>query len=342
MATPCSLNLGSFNMKIYAAGWALQSPALNLFKRFLRLNPDVEVSGVIYPKKIPFEIDGIPVLDFDAARKLIKPGDIVLNTYRPAVSNEGLSAAFINFLDELDIKTTNVGVFVSSMIAQDQEGALKLPIEGVTSADIRLLQDVKYFTLANGMFANIESSCTARKLDEIVRNSSWEEMLEFDHEETPDSVLFEIISDLCKNGYANNFRLLNASKIFLNVLLKIKGLHPEDTFRVELDAVASKELGSQLDFFKRTLNVIEMGKHKDVVLLSNSTKPIVQAFHNAGKASPAIFFMRRSILDYYNIVPLLDSQKHRILLRQVDTSPTNLIASLVVHDLFKTQPLSPT
>ena len=81
-------------MKIYAAGWALQSPALNIFKHFLRLNPAVEISGIIYPKKIPNHIDGIPVLDFDAAREQIASGDIVLNSYFPAVPNESLSAAF--------------------------------------------------------------------------------------------------------------------------------------------------------------------------------------------------------------------------------------------------------
>ncbi len=42
-------------MKIYSAGWALQSPTLNMFKRFLRANPAVEISGVNTRRRFPMK-----------------------------------------------------------------------------------------------------------------------------------------------------------------------------------------------------------------------------------------------------------------------------------------------
>jgi hypothetical protein len=319
-------------MKIYAAGWALQSPALNIFKCFLRLNPAVEISGIIYPKKIPNDVEGIPVLDFDAARERIAPSDIVLNCHRPAVPNEGLSAEFKNFFDELGVKTTNVNVFVSSMIGLDLHGQLRLPIEGATSKDVRHLQAMKPLFLADGMFADLESSTTAQMLDAIVRESKWDEILAFDRDKTPESVLFETISDLYRRGYAKNFYVLDTPHVFLNVLLKIKALRPEERFLVKLEPSAAKQLGSRLEFFQHALEVVEVleaGKHSDAFLLAGSVAPIVEAFQNAGKAAPAIFFMRRSIFDYRAVTPMLDRQKHRVLLRQVDTSLSNLIAAVI-------------
>ena len=34
-------------MRVFASGWALQSPALNFFKKFLRSNPHVSLAGIV-------------------------------------------------------------------------------------------------------------------------------------------------------------------------------------------------------------------------------------------------------------------------------------------------------
>src|SRR5256885_6088549 len=69
-------------MQIYAAGWALQTPILNHFKRFLKINSHhLKLSGIVYPKKIPSNIEGIPVFDFNEVLERIDPSTIFIECY---------------------------------------------------------------------------------------------------------------------------------------------------------------------------------------------------------------------------------------------------------------------
>lgn len=317
-------------MKIYAAGWALQSPALNFFKRFLRLNTEVKISGIIYPKKIPDDVDGIPVFDFDSAHNIVSTEDIVIDCHRPGVPNDVLHRQLLSFFEERGIALISTADFLSSLIARDSNNLLRFPVDDVTSTDVLELHKQRLPSFAQDMFADLESNRIAQKLDSIARNSDWDKMLTFDQDQTSESMLFEIILEVYQYGFANHFHVLDTPHVFLNALLKLKALHPTEEFRVSIPKPAIDELDTRQEFFRRTLGLFVSEIEAGSTLLSGSTKSVSNTFRTNGEVAPAIFFMRRSIFDYRAIEPLLDKKKHRVLLRQPDTSPSNLIAALFV------------
>jgi hypothetical protein len=320
-------------MKIYAAGWALQSPALNFFKRFLRLNPSVSLSGILYPKKIPEDIEGIPIFDFDSAQRILGPGDIVLDCHRPAVANEALRAAFVEFFASQGIKTTSVADFLRSLVERDRENRLRFPVDGVKSQDIRELLTEAPFEFVRDRFADLESFEVANRLDGIARSSDWDRMLEFDKDETTERALFDVISNLHGLGLSARFRLLDTAGIFLNALLKLRVQQPEAAFSVELTEPLSSEMGPRFEFYRRSLGIglaSTAGNSLDAVLLGGEMNTILEAYEKDKKVSPSVFFLRRSILNYRKFQNSLNVSEYRILLRQPDTSPENLITALLV------------
>lgn len=319
-------------MKIYAAGWVLQSPALNFFKKFLRLNPNVCVSGIVYPKKIPEDIEGIPVIDFDCAQRIILHGDVVLDCHRPG-PNDGLHAAFVEFFESQGLRMTSVVDFLGSLVERDRENGLRFPVDGVNSQDIRDLQTATPFALVADRFADLESFEVASRLDGIARSSDWDGMLAFDRDETPEDALFDVISKLHEFSLPTRFRVLDAADVFLSALLNLRVRRPEASFSVELTQSRAGEMGSRFEFYRRSLKIDEattVANSKDVVLLGGETGTILAAYKRDKKVSPSIFFMRRSILDYRRFRRSLGTQECRILLRQPDTSPENLVAAVLV------------
>ena len=320
-------------MKIYAAGWALQSPALNFFKRFLRINPSVSLSGIVYPKKIPEDIESIPLLDFDDAKRSLVSGDVVLDCHRPAVPNDGLRAAFAEFFASQGIKTISVSDFLGSLVARDHENRLRFPVNSVNSQDIRNLLTEASFALVRDKFADLESFEVANRLDTIAKSSDCDRMLAFDKDETPENVLFEVISDFHGLNLSAHFRVLDTVGIFLNALLKLRAQQPEATFSVELAEPCLSEMGPSFEFYRRALGIGERVTTEDTtdaVLLGGEMNSILQTYEIDKKVSPSIFFMRRSIFDYRRFRSSLSSVEYRILLRQPDTAPENLIARLLI------------
>jgi len=316
-------------MAIYASGWVLQIPALNFFKKFLRLNPSVSLSGIIYPKKIPEDIDGIPVFDFDHAKKIIAPGDIVLDCHRPG-PNDLLHAAFQEFFSTLNISMTSVSDFLGSLIQKDHENRLRIPVDGVQSRDIHDLLKEAPFEFVKDKFADLQSFEVAKKLDEIARSSDWDNMLVFDKDEIPEEGLFDVISDLYRLGPSRRcFRVLEMEDVFLNALLKLRVQHPEAPFSVELAESVLEALGPRCEFYRRSLRISEISDSQNELLLG-ATNTISAACSQEKRALPSIFFMPRSILDCRRFLHSLKGAEYRVMLRQPDTSPSSLIAALMI------------
>lgn len=316
-------------MNIYCAGWALQSPALNYFKKFLVKN-SIKISGIIYPKKVPDDLDGIPVIDFESAKKIININDIVLDCHRPGIDNVRLSIEFKNFFASLSIKTINTGDFINSLIKQDEENSLIFPAPLVTSKDINFISTQPKLNFVSNSFADISSYDTASKLTEIIKAADWDRFLSFDNDETPENTLLKLITEINSYGLPYYFRIIDTPHIFLNVILKLKTLNPSVEIKVSLSSTAISSMGVRYDFYQRILGCTEAGlEEKDFIQLSGSLDSVVQT--SDFSATPAIFFMKRSIIDFYNIEKYMGGKKYKTILRQADTMPSNLIAALIVN-----------
>jgi|GEM_PF-2238343 len=318
-------------MKIYAAGWALQSPALNFFKQFLRLNA-ISISGIVYPRKIPDDLDDIPVLDFAEARQAVSPDDMVLECHRPGAADLRLGMDLKAFFDSLGVKTTSTTDFIVSLIRQDQQNSLKFPVPGLTSQDIRELWNEAPFNFIDDGFADLESYTVGSRLDEISRAADWDRMLAFDQDDTVDNVLFNVIEDLFARGICQDFHVLNTPRPFLNALLKLKTRYPEAALPVEVNETAINELGTHLEFYRRSLGftTATADDRRRTTYLAGSLDTVAQRLP-PGQPAGAIFFMQRSIVDYRKLQRTLGTASHRVLLRQPDTMPAHLIAALLTQ-----------
>ncbi|MEA5123933.1 hypothetical protein [Xanthomonas floridensis] len=316
-------------MRIYAAGWALQSPALNFFKRFLVLNA-IQLSGIVYPRQIPDDLDGIPVLDFETARNELHVGDIVLECHRPGVDDMRLGTALSEFFATLGIQTIGVTAFISGLIEQDQDDLLRFPVAGVTSTDLRGLRDKPLPRLIEDGFVDLRSHEVATRLDAIARSCDWDQMLAFDQDQTLEDELRVVLAELYAYGIFQRVHVLDTPLPFLEALLALKIQAPESEFVVELAAAAAKALGPQLEFYRRSLGCLQVAEASDgVTYLSGSVNAIASVLHAGHMSAPSVFFMRRSILDIDTIRRASGAQPYRIMLRQPDTSPGNLIAALM-------------
>ncbi|MEA9578545.1 hypothetical protein VC218_06325 [Xanthomonas nasturtii] len=315
-------------MRIYAAGWALQSPALNFFKRFLRLNA-IQLSGIIYPRQIPDDLDGIRVLDFDAARSVVRMDDIVLECHRPGLADVRLGADLRDFFATLGIRTQGVAEFIRDLVDQDHGDRLRFPLAGVTSSDLRRLRDCPVPHLIGNGFADLRSHQVAIQLDAIARSCDWDQMLAFDDDRTPDDELRFLLCDLYAYGALKRVHVLDTPLPFLEALLSWRIQEPDAELDVELSTAAAEALGPQLEFYRRSLGCLPVAEAMtDAVYLSGSADAIA-SLHPERAVVPSVFFMRRSILDLGTLRHALDSRPHRLLLRQPDTDPGNLIAALL-------------
>lgn len=326
LAIPCSLNLESADMKIYAAGWALQSPALNYFKKFLLAN-GISLSGIIYPKRIPDDLDGIAILDFESARHVLTADDTILQCLRPGVADLRLGTEFNAFFGALGLQTISVSDFVISLVEQDQYNRLRFPVEGIVSQDIQALRSEPLLSFLDDGFADLESYQTACSLDAAAKAADWDQLLAYDRDNTPGQVLYELIADLQARNVCRHFHVLDAPQLFLNALLKFKALNPMADLSIELSPAVVVELGPRLEFYRRTLACTEeLAGSEGVTYLAGSTDTITAHLQQHPASASAIFFMQRSIVDYRRFRRAQRSSRHRILLRQPDTVPGHLIA----------------
>lgn len=314
-------------MNIYCAGWALQNPALNYFKKFIVSN-SIKISGIIYPKKVPDNLDGIPILDFESAKKIINTNDIVLDCHRPGIDTAKLNLELKNFFESLNIKTISTADFINSLISKDEENSLVFPVPLVTSQDIKLVSNQPNLKFVSNCFADLISYQTACKLTEIFKVSDWDKLISFDKDETPENTLLNIVAEISSYGIPRDFLIIDNPQIFLNVLLKLKTLNPSIDIKISLTAEAIASMGSHYDFYRLILGCTEAPEEeKNCIQLAGSLDSITKK--SDFPATSAIFFMKRSIIDFYNIDKNLNQKNHRILLRQVDTTPSNLIAALI-------------
>lgn len=321
-------------MRVYAAGWALQSPALNFFKQFLSLNREaLALAGIVYPKRIPAALEGIPVLDFDEARAVLTAQDIILECYLP--TNRGLAHSFNAFFRERGIAVTRIPDFITALLAADDGDRWRLPLEGVRASDIRALAATPLPSLARGGFLDLASYDTARKLHDLMRTSDWSRLLDFDRDDTVDAVLAQVVAELHRSAPFSHLRILDTPARFLNALLQLKLQDPNLSSRIELNDTAARELGPRLAFYQRSLGCVivpachEPAPQDAPMLLSGSADAISAALRDGAKFKGALFFMKRSVIDYLRLQRELGTGEYRVLLRQPDTAPANLIAALL-------------
>jgi hypothetical protein len=321
-------------MKTFTAGWSLQRPDHNYFKHFLRLNK-IAIDGIVYPKKIPEDIEGIPVLGFDMAQDLVKPDDLVIDIS----STPELRVELKAFFETKGARLVSVADYLDRLIAEDQQDALQLPVAGIKPRDIRNLKSAPAPSLFDEHFLDAESYEVASKLDGIFRNSDWQRLVEFDRDDTPDNVLFNVLLDLSARGLLTHLRVLDTPRIFLDAILKLKLYAPKASFTVSVSDEAIENLGGRAEFYRRSLaDCIVPSDSSDAadnksILLAGSTAPIL----SAGSRNPhlsAICFMPRSIMDYSAVKNAFGERQYRIMLRQPDTMAQNLIAAILTPALF--------
>lgn len=180
-------------MQIYAAGWALQTPILNHFKRFLKSNPHhLSLSGIVYPNKIPSAIEGIPVLDFNEVLKELVSPAIFIECFLP--SNQNLSTDFQKFFQKNNIKSIKLPDFLNSLIGDDNENILTLPFQRISTADLRSLRKYPAPSFIGGNFLDPESFTTAQTLHSVLCQSKWEALMSFDKDKSLYQTLLESLS----------------------------------------------------------------------------------------------------------------------------------------------------
>ncbi|MDM0027656.1 hypothetical protein [Variovorax saccharolyticus] len=316
-------------MKIYAAGWVLQSPALNFFKRFLHFN-DIVLAGIIYPKRIPPDLEGIPVLNFEEAREVLARDDIVLQCALDTEVNKPLLRSFSDFFSELGLVTTSVADFVNGLISDDSGNRLRLPFAGVSSADIKALRQGAEPVFVDGDFFDFESYEVARRLDAVLRSSDWKRMLDFDHDETLESGLLDVISQIHGAGFAGGYKVVDSPRLFLNALIQMRLQDASASFHLELSEAALHELGPRREFYERCFRDCLGGESKGTTLLLSGSADAVIEPAQAGRAQPAICVMKRSLVDHAALKRALGKTAHRVLLRQPDTELSHLISALIL------------
>jgi hypothetical protein len=322
-------------MKTFTAGWSLQKPDQNYFKKFLRLN-NISIDGIVYPKRIPSDIEGIPVLDFGEAHDVVHSDDIVIDLS----ANPQLQKELETFFETKDVKLVSVAGFLDRVITEDQHDALRLPVAGIKASDIRNLKSAPAPGPFDEHFFDPESYEVASRLDGIFRNSEWQRLIEFDRDDTPGNMFFSVLFDLHARGLLKHLSVLDTPRVFLDAILKLKLCDSKASFTVSLNDKAIEELGGRFEFYRRSLadcivpfDGDEATGDNKSILLAGSIDPIVSASSRSPLLS-AICFMPRSIVDYIAVKNTMGERQYRILLRQPDTMAHNLMAAILTPALF--------
>lgn len=322
-------------MKTFAAGWTLQKPDQNYFKKFIHLN-DISIDGIIYPKKIPQDIEGIPVLDFEDARDRVTPDDLVLDVG----DNPELKAELDAFFTAKGIDRVAIPAYLDRLITDDRHDALQLPVAGMRSSDIRHLKSTPPQGRFDEHFVDTASYDVASRLDGIFRHSQWQKLVQFDCDDTPGLVLLDILLDLNKQGLVKHLRVHDTPREFLDAILKLKLHDPKASFAVSVSDHAFAELGGRAEFYRRSLADCMVpftgalaGTDPASIMLTGSIDAIVAASVH-GPLPSAICFMPRSIIDHVALRNAFGERQYRILLRQPDTMAQHLIAAILTPALF--------
>lgn len=329
-------------MKTFTSGWVFQKPDQNYFKKFLHLNR-IAIDGIVYPKKLLADIEGIPVFGFEDARAVITSDDQVLDLS----PNSEVRTELDTFFEAQGIERVSVQDFLERLIMGDQQDALLLPVTGIKASDIRHLKCAPAPGPFDARFLDPESYETAEKLDSIFRHSAWQRFIEFDRDETPGNVLLNVLLDLQARGLLRHLRVLDTPRVFLDAILKLKLYVPKASLTVSVSDEAFAELGARAEFYRRSLvdcsvpfDGAEARHDKQAILLTGSIEPIVGAASHSPHLS-AICFMPRSAIDYVALTDALGEREYRILLRQPDTVAHNLLAAILTPALFGLQGVMP-
>lgn len=317
--------------KLYASGWAFQKPDQNYFKKFLHLNR-IAISGIVYPKRMLADIEGIPVLDFEDAPAAIGPGDCVIDIS----PNSEVRVALTAFFEAQGIERVSVPDFIDGMIADDGQDTLLLPVAGIQSRDIRHLQSLPVPDAFDAHFLDAESYEVAGRLDGIFRHSQWQRLVEFDRDNTLGNVLFDVLRDLQARGLLKHLTVLDTPRVFLDAILRLRLYGSTASFTVSLSDRAIDDLGARAEFYRRSLaDCIVPFARRDgrSILLAGAPEPLMAANAHSELLS-GICLMPRSIIDYVGLKNALGEHQYRILLRQPDTAAHNLIAAVLTPALF--------
>lgn len=324
--------------EIYSACWALQDPALNDFKRFLRLNAErLRMAGIIYPSKIPDTIEGIAVLDFQEALAKIPAGTPLLDcTHADAAHTSALMLRekFQYFSRRHKYPLIPIAQWLCTLAQDDVHNALRWPIPEVSSADLRALRAAPAPALLEGHFLDTESYRTALTLDHALRTAQWERMLAFDQDNTPAQALQETLLLVHQVRAPRRYRILSAPLRFLDALLQFQQAQRDFSIHLHhslLQGIAPHQLAFYAQCFKGRLHIEETTSADDAstACLSESAVAIIEQIKDGQSTPCAVFGMARSLLDHHDLGAALGTQNHRISLRQPDTQFSHLMASLI-------------
>lgn len=325
--------------ELYSACWALQDPAFNYFKMFLKINKEhLNIAGIIYPEKITDAIEGMDIFDFKETLKKIPPSTPLLDcTYADSnYSGALLIREKIKFFSRrYKYPLVSIAEVLDTLLQDDVRNILQWPIQGVSSSDLRALKTFSAPELLKSHFLDGKSYHIASELDHILRTAEWERMLAFDQDEISEQALQETLHLVHQVRSPQVFRIISAPIYFLHALLQFQQSHRD--FQIHLHQDLWNSMSShQKNFFSQCfmdrLRIEEKympSTDLRVAYLSASAEEIIKIIKNKHLPSAAIFGMPRSVLDYHDLTAALGTQDHKISLRQPDTQFKNLLASLL-------------
>lgn len=320
-------------MRTFVSGWMFVKPDQNYFKRFIASNR-IALAGIVYPKKLVPAIEGIPVLDFDDASAVIQPEDRVLDI----LANPELRVLLETFFDTRGVRRISVAEFLDELIMNDQHDALVLPLPNVKASDIRKLKCIPLPDGFDAHFFDSETYAVASSLDQVFRNSNWEQMLAFDQDNTPANALLTVLLDMHARSLVKHLHVLDTPRVFLDAILKLRLHDAKARFTVSVNDQAFAELGGRAEFYRRSLAECIVPSDRAVLesraFVMAGSPDTVLAEHAGRPPRPAICFMPRSIIDYVGLKNALGEGQYKIQLRQPDTSVQNLLAVVLTPALF--------
>lgn len=320
-------------MKIYTAGWALENPAFNVFKRFLKRNVSrIEVGGILYPKRVPPSIEGIPVIEFADGRTRFD-GPLVDCMHR---DNNNMRDVFARWCETEGVPLISVPQLVSRLIAEDTGDTWCLPFEAVSGADIRALAAKPLPGMIEGRFADIRSWHLAQKLHHILASSHWDRLLDFDQDDTLDAALLRTVQELWTTLAPASCRILGPAVQFLDVLLGLMR-HGLDVCDVVITQEQWRALGPRRSFygccFGERLVVIDDEAAQPPVPgewhLSDSLDALLSRTGAALPSGPVVVRLRGSLVDYHRMADHWAGKDLRVSLVQPDIAADHLVATVL-------------
>lgn len=333
-------------MKTYCVGWSLLGPHANYLKRFIHQNKDaIGFSGIIYPQKKTDKIETTPLFDFEdsaifqhADRETFFIDCTHFDFFHPNYTS--LKEKFETFFAAKKLQLHKTGDFLNMLIKEDIHNQLQLPFEGVTSADIRDLQNTQsHASTAFDPLLDIESRHVLGAINRIFTKSNWDDILKFDQDNTLEQSLLYAILEANKLEPIRSFYIDSNAANFMDILLAFQfksgeagSIHGNSNFSILCNKESTQTLGDRLEFYKHAfgsrLSIIpfqSLPKSNPMFLTRDPFRTLEKSADNLPEKMISV--MPKSIFDYHRSLDIYRQKEVNIKtwIRQPDTQFSHLV-----------------